>query len=344
MRFLDSPPDPSAPDRLPILDGARGVAALVVVIGHCANAGLLPAALGYGSGHMAVMLFFALSGFLMAYLYADRDFTGAAGEYARNRIGRVVPLYVLIVLISIAGQSAPVWLFPIDSGAEAARHLFFIFGTFTLWTIPVEIQFYFLFLLVWLGHAQGKALSTILALVAAQALLAVTFQIFELPHSTLPFWGHFFLFGTLCGLLWRRNPGLGERIRHGRLLGWSIIVLAVLSLPDLRRMAGIPLLPSWMDPLTAGSPTLLFVACLLGLGPLRALGQWWGRELGKISYGVYLIHFPVLMTLKDLPLPGIAVAGLVVAVTIVLAELSFEYFERPMRTLIARRARRRSPA
>jgi peptidoglycan/LPS O-acetylase OafA/YrhL len=52
----------------------RGVAALLVVISHSANAGLLPALVGNGLDQVGVALFFVLSGHLMGLLYLHQPY------------------------------------------------------------------------------------------------------------------------------------------------------------------------------------------------------------------------------------------------------------------------------
>ena len=63
-------------------------------------------------------------------------------------------------------------------------------------------------------------------------------------------------------------------------------------------MAGIPLFEPWADPLMFGAAMLLFVAALLAAGPMRWLAAGPARLLGSISYGVYLIHYPVLLAVS----------------------------------------------
>ncbi len=83
------------------LTGLRGLAALLVFISHSANRGFLPEYLGQGFGQTGVMLFFVLSGFLMCHLYASRDFTFQnVRAYILARIGRVFPLYIVLLLVS----------------------------------------------------------------------------------------------------------------------------------------------------------------------------------------------------------------------------------------------------
>jgi peptidoglycan/LPS O-acetylase OafA/YrhL len=82
------------------LDALRGVAALMIVIGHAEVLfGFRP-----GSGYLAVDLFFVLSGFVLAYAY-DRRIAGGMTTFAfmRVRLIRLYPLYFLGLAVASAG-------------------------------------------------------------------------------------------------------------------------------------------------------------------------------------------------------------------------------------------------
>ena len=84
------------------LAGLRGMAAMIVVVSHSANLGFLPSVLGSGFGQVGVMLFFVLSGFLITYLYAEKEFNRQnVLQYCLARIGRVFPLYYFLLIASI---------------------------------------------------------------------------------------------------------------------------------------------------------------------------------------------------------------------------------------------------
>ncbi|MDP2024898.1 acyltransferase [Sulfuriferula sp.] len=320
---------------LPILDGGRGFAALLVLVSHSANAGLLPIVLGAGAGQMGVGFFFVLSGFLMAYNYGGRPFTWAEIiDYAVHRLARIVPLFLLVIIISMIAHDSNLWTFPIHSAREAALHLGFIRGGDILWTIPVEVHFYVLFLVLWRYVAVGRPVRALIAIAVANAVLAAALAAgwYVVPSQLLPFWCHFFLFGSAFGILFVRRPEWIPRLAAGRnWIGWLAIGLFFLSLPGLRRTAAIPLLPNFADPITVGATMFLFVAAVFGLGPLKALAAAPMRWLGRISYGIYILHYPVLMNLKELNAPGVVVFAIVAGTTLALAALSYFCFEAPVR-------------
>ena len=340
-----APPDPGAPRHLPSLDGARGLAAMMVLVSHLANAGLLPGALGMGFGQMGVHLFFVLSGFLMAYLYADREFSRAQlRRFTVHRVGRVLPLFYLVVLLSMvfANGAGPIWLFPLE-GWRGPAALGLIHAQDVLWTIPVEVQFYVLFAGMWYMFHRSQFPWWIVALLLAQALVALGIALVSAERLILPFWLHSFLVGTLVGYLFRRHHEWLLRLAKtplARAAGWAILLLLVLSPPQLRAMAGLPVLPTWIDPLSFGIPVLVFLAALASLGPFRLLASRPAVWLGGISYAIYLLHRPVLNSLLPLAENGMAgppgVAALVTGLSIGLAACSTYLFERPVQRWINR--------
>ena len=81
------------------LDGLRGFACLLVVLGHLAKEELIFDIKGIGQ--LGVMLFFVLSGFLMALLYTDQRLNAERlSVYAVRRVFRVVPAYVAVAVLS----------------------------------------------------------------------------------------------------------------------------------------------------------------------------------------------------------------------------------------------------
>ena len=134
------------------LTGLRGLAALLVFISHSANLSLLPSFLGSGFGQIGVMIFFVLSGFLMSHLYINKDFHREnVKSYALARIGRVFPLYFILLFISIliSKYFYTDFVYNFNASTELVRALTLVEAPYVFWTIPVEVQFYIVFLGFW---------------------------------------------------------------------------------------------------------------------------------------------------------------------------------------------------
>ena len=123
-------------------------------------------AFGRGFGQIGVMLFFVLSGFLMAHLYARNEFDSIqVRRYALARIGRVVPLYLMVLFISIIASNYvfPDFYYSFEELPSTLLAITFIKAPYVFWTIPVEVQFYCMFVGFWFGML--AALSVLLILV-----------------------------------------------------------------------------------------------------------------------------------------------------------------------------------
>ena len=78
--------------RLPILDGLRGVAALIVVAYHIFDSDPVNSV---NHGYLAVDFFFMLSGYVMGYAYDDRWQTMSVGSFFKRRLVRLHPMVVI---------------------------------------------------------------------------------------------------------------------------------------------------------------------------------------------------------------------------------------------------------
>jgi peptidoglycan/LPS O-acetylase OafA/YrhL len=138
---------------IPALNGLRGLAALIVFVSHFSNqSGIWGKVLGDGGGQLGVMIFFALSGFLMAYLYLGLPWTRqTVVAYAVARAARVLPLYLVVVLAACCLNTLGVIhprVYEV-TGSNLTEHLLFWKGASVLWTIPPEIWFYGIFAGIW---------------------------------------------------------------------------------------------------------------------------------------------------------------------------------------------------
>jgi peptidoglycan/LPS O-acetylase OafA/YrhL len=334
------------PPRLHALDGLRGVAAVVVVVSHSANAGLLPIVLGRGFGQMGVALFYALSAFLLGHLYLNTDFNkNTVWKYGVSRVSRVFPLfYAVIAVILIAflffEQAWAVVLtgYGVDSLDDLIRNAALVKGTSVLWSIPVEIHYYAVFILFWWLRSRFKAPIWALVILGVSLQLGAIHAMASLPgrnFTTLPFWGHMFLFGLVLSQI--RRVQLTSRFAWAQSV--ALLALCALALPELRRTLGLPTYFNFADPLTAGTPLLLLYLACNHASPLRWLSHSVPRWLGQISFSLYLIHMPILTLvstagwLSAWPILGF---GVVMATSLLLAWGLNRLLEVPCQSFLRR--------
>lgn len=345
LAILSEPPSPTAPRHLPTLDGIRGLAALIVFVSHAANLGFLPSILGGGAGKLGVAMFFILSGFLMSYLYGDDVFgRDSVSRYWRHRLARVLPLYFLVVITSIGiSGAAGLWIFPIDDAQSILVHMFMIHGVNTLWTIPVEVHFYLAFIFIWWMASQRRLVAGLIIVQVAAAGLALGL-LGRTDTYVIWFWIHLFLLGATVGMLWKRRHVQLTALRTrwwAQALGWVSLGAVVLAFPKVRAALGAPVLPEWADPLIVGSAAAFLLAMLVEVGPSAWMKHRFMVWMGSISYGFYLIHYPVLRTLElhfqpTSTMSGLGLALLGLGVTALISQVSLMMFERPVQKLVAK--------
>jgi|TARA_B110000902_G_scaffold261419_1_gene336155 peptidoglycan/LPS O-acetylase OafA/YrhL len=144
------------------LTGLRGLAALIVFISHAANEELIANFLGNGFGQLGVMLFFVLSGFLMAHLYLEKiPNCSNIKVFFIARVGRVFPLFFILVILSyiVKTQVYENFHYQVNDISILTKSLLFIKASNEFWTIPIEVQFYVMFILLWFLSAYKEAIN-----------------------------------------------------------------------------------------------------------------------------------------------------------------------------------------
>ncbi len=335
----------------PDIEGLRGVAVLLVLLFHADLVGV-------PGGFIGVDVFFVISGFLITgLLLRERERSGRIGFrafYAR-RVRRLLPAG-LVALTATLVASALV-LPPLDQpqslvdGAAAALSVSNIrfaaasgdyFASVAspspflhFWSLSVEEQFYLawpaLLFLAARGRLPRVTLAVVLGVIAVTSLLvnlfltdvAVNWAFYSLPSRAWQL--------AIGGLLAVAAQPLTRVpvpiLVTGGWLGLVGLILASVVFDGSLAYPGLPaLVPTLGAALLVASGTLRFgPGALLAVGPLR--------YLGRISYSLYLWHWPVLVlpavALEAAPpLAGrLGLAGL----AIILASLSWRLIEEPFR-------------
>jgi peptidoglycan/LPS O-acetylase OafA/YrhL len=262
--------------RIPPLDGLRGLAACMVLVSPVSNVtGLWGGLLGTGGGQVGVMVFFVLSGYLIAGLYLDRPFTAASVQaYMTRRAARVLPMFYFIVTVALilqavqsrTGLLVSIYPIPLD---EAFWLYAILSGVSVLWTIPVEIHFYLLFIGLWwlrtrYGNVWLGAICVLVMVLYWTAPVRVLDQPLVLDQPRMfPYYLVYFLAGMLVERLLpaRRLPALSSA------WSWILAPAAVLPFPVLpKHLAGIFLPVRLAVPGRVSADVARFVVRHRGLG------------------------------------------------------------------------------
>lgn len=337
-------------DHMPCLDGLRGLAAALVVLGHAPLFGGADV-LGADANSFGVLVFFVLSGFLIGHLYLDGPATPAAvADYLRARLARIVPLYYLVVGASFALSLAAGLGFAYGLTLPGfGRALLFSSNVAVFWSIGPEVQFYLLFVALWIVRARGGERAFVAAALAASALCVAT--IGHWPGVLVLSKLHIFCCGLLCAVYrGRAEAALGRRgIAAAHLL--SLAVLAALafdaaSLPGLRHCvydrAADPAYACFFGDLPRlGLVGFVVLSCSLGgwVAELALAGPP-ARALGRCSFSLYLLHEPVFDLLGAAGVPAAlgpaATTVLGFGATVAVSLASYRLVEAPAQALVKR--------
>ncbi|WP_165361510.1 acyltransferase family protein [Lichenibacterium ramalinae] len=337
----------------PDIDGLRAVAVTVVVLFHYGFAAL-------PGGFVGVDVFFVISGFLITAITRDEIARGrfSLAAFYERRIRRIVPALVAVLLA--CGLASLFVFLPEDlrllakstmAAAVFGSNLlfsrlaadYFDADNLTLqpllhtWSLAVEGQFYLLFPLVLLAlKRRPRAAAAVLAGLAA---LSFAWGTWGAIHRPVP--AFYLLPGRawellLGGLLACRPPpplrGLASDAAVAAGLG--AIALSALVYDAATPFPGPPALVPCLGALLVIGGGGGRVSALLG----AAAPAW----LGRISYSLYLWHWPVIVLARYVRGPDLPLATRValLAATVALAGLSYAAVERPFiarRTLPSRR-------
>ncbi len=321
------------------LDALRGIAALVVLISHCANAGLLPSNLGLAFGRMGVGLFYVLSAFLLTVLYIEKPPNKSSlHKYMVRRVARVFPLFYAALIISfILEVLTEISIFgAFDSWAVSFRNIFLIHGTSVLWSIPVEVQFYTLFVGFWiLTHVNIKY--AFLFLVLFQVIIGISALLIEMDKNSLPYWMHFFTLGCVLAVIFKNDLIISQLLESPAIKVCLLILIILTSVLSPIYRGGyfdITILPIMLDPIS-----LLWILLVCVVFIFRAVPAYWVdnklfRMLGELSFGVYLVHIAVIKAVIVVPIENYVheyIGFLIVLLTTyAIAAVVNYYFVRPV--------------
>lgn len=343
------------------LDGLRAIAALSVMFYHITKYVSTPESPvylvwknligfnGYG-GQFGVIFFFILSGFLISYLlFVEKVNDGGVriGSFYMRRILRIWPLYYFSILVGF--YIIPYLFSTIEENANSLHYFIFASNFDRInsptpsiqvlevqWSVAIEEQFYLLWpLLFFIKNHKAQLVAFITALVSS--------EIFYLNQDS---WesGYFHFFSSIrylsfgAILAYMSYFGL-DRIKmflgsFSRLTTFLVYLISIALLSQKRLFLDHSIISFYI---IEALPFLFFGFVILEqcyskhsffkIGNSIILNR-----IGKISYGIYLIHMmSVYFVIKLLEWIGytnfFAAAVGIVLVTLLASDLSYRYFE-----------------
>ena len=344
----------AGPPYRPDIDGLRALAVILVLVFHA-----FPASLP--GGFTGVDVFFVISGYLISGIIhsgiAGGGFT--YGDFYARRIRRIFP--ALIVVLAAAMVAGWFFLYADDyarlghhassAAAFAANFAFWREASYFdvaaglkpllhLWSLGVEEQFYLVWPIVLAAAARWRRgpLITTLAIGAASFLIAIwTVRIDRTAAFYAP-WNRFWellagatlacieadaFFNAAMNRAWSRR-GIADA---AAVIGIAAIAAGAWLIDESRVFPGLwALLP-------VGGTALLIAAGPRAIVNRTLLSQRIVVWIGLISYPLYLWHWPVLSFAHIIlgAVPSVAVRWSLLAVSVLLATITYRAIERPIR-------------
>lgn len=303
-------------------------------------------------GHTGVALFMVLSGFILT--------TGSLGRqinyrsFMRNRLLRVGPLFLILLVLAlvVARHDFSLWGALQTTFGFARFNGGFYSGPFAqvLWTIGVELQFYavFPFFLRLLSTRGPRPIVLFIAFMVAVRILAAMTAPAGLDYNQMTYFSIVgridqFLIGMLAAYFFVDLKKYLGRV-WVTIAAMGVVVAALWVFNQMHGYAEPGLFRTvWVD-----VEGLIWAAVLVtyvgterfGRGRLSAALAWTGER----SYGIYLLHMPLVYLVLyrdlrlDLPWGSVVDATvttmvLVVPAVILLATLSYAAVEQPFLSL-----------
>ena len=354
----------------PALDGMRCIAVAAVIVYHL-DPRWLP------GGFLGVDVFFTLSGYLITtLLLAEHRRNGRIGlpAFWARRARRLLPASLLVTIATV------VWLAGESPAVQAVRHRDVIaaitnlmnwrlvasgqsyFESFTgasplrhFWSLAVEEQFYLLWPALCLLLLRQHRIRTFIVFTALATVASVVAcaWLYDSADPSRSYYGtdtrvHQILVGALLAfwLTRRGREGRPTATASGGTTARMGVVAAVALAASFALMTD-----TWSGYYRGGSLAIALLTALLIVAVetaptasmTRALGAGPLAAIGRVSYGLYLWHWPIIVWIgvgafgveSDL---GLAAVRLIA--TAVIAAASYHLIERPIRhgrfTLLAR--------
>jgi peptidoglycan/LPS O-acetylase OafA/YrhL len=348
------------------LDSLRGVASLVVFAYHCIfilqvypewvkTLLKTPLTLFIFGGHQAVILFFVLSGFVLYLPYGSKRGAPSYKVFVIRRICRIyLPYIVSVFLVLFAylcffNHSTPAGLSKLYGWKDlSGRDLIWSIGSHVLfigffnrdvfngvtWTLAEEMRISLIFPLIAIAIQRVRPRTVLLTALSCSALVAcaVIVSHHRSPWETIHY-ASLFALGALLAANLETARAYWQNAAKAERLGWLVASLIVCAYVPALATAHPHLVREELADWLIALPTSVII--------LASLSEPWFRKClrigvlehcGRMSYGIYLFHLPILFVLVNLlwtAVPHMVVYGVALILTLLSADLFHRHVEVP---------------
>ena len=357
-----------------LLDGLRGVAALMVIFYHVFEAfATSPIDQRFNHGYLAVDFFFILSGFVIGYAYDDRWKTMTTKDFIKRRLIRLHPMVVLGAVLGVIAfciQGCEKW-----DGTQVSISMVMLALLINLFLIPAvpgsgpEIRgngemyplngpswslfFEYIGNIMYALFIRRMSTKALTALVVLAGIGLASFAIFTFSGA-----GHlgvgwtmeeYNLIGGFLRVLFSFSIGLlMSRVFKpipvkGAFWICSLAIVVLLSMPYVGNGEAL-----WMNGIYDSVCAILIFPMLVYLG---ASGKTTDKHsarickfLGDISYPLYMVHYPLIylyfgwVKKENLTFAEAWPEALALVIgSIVLAYISLKLYDEPVRRYLTKR-------
>lgn len=355
-----------------LLDGLRGVAALMVVIFHTFEAynPNHPLTQPINHGYLAVDFFFLLSGFVIAYAYDDRWGKLSVWDFYKRRLIRLQPMVIMGMTVGAllyylqAGDA-----FPMIEKMSVIKVIAVMLIGYTLLPIPPSMDirgwdemhpldgpawslfFEYIANILYALVLRRLSIRVLSLLVFLAACLLIEVAVFGKGGDVIGGWSvnatqlHIgfgrMLFPFMAGMLLMR---LGKTVRiPGAFAVCSALLIGVFCVPRIGGAGNL-----WMNgAFEAACIIIVFpiiVAIGAGAGEQNGFSTRIARFFGDLSYPLYITHYPLIYIYTQWAAShhptvaqGVGYGILLIIAAITLAYACLKLYDVPVRGWLAKR-------
>ncbi|MCM7771309.1 acyltransferase [Enterobacter asburiae] len=327
------------------IDGLRAIAVALVVLYH--------AKFPVNGGFIGVDIFFVISGYLITnIIYKETKQNNFSFlNFYKRRIKRLLPAYIFLLVILFI--YCKLYLMPDELISFAKSSVYSLLGISNFyffngtgyfnsttyepllhtWSLSVEEQFYIIwpFIVFMLARFAGTKRALTISAALFLLFLAVS-QYGAVNYKTaayllLPFRFFELMSGALLAVY---SESISKHLRHGSaisLFGLLLIIFSAMLINSDMPFPGVTVLPACLGSvmlIASGSSPKNVVSKVLSITPVI--------YVGRISYSLYLWHWPVLILAeyRGIDLTSKNAAGLILF-AFIMASISYHLIEKPFR-------------